>query len=227
MEKNFSEKDISTARAGGDKYYWGAAREAVRNLDERMTLADLINRYCIDTDLAHGLVTDYLRSLPSHTELVARAFILYTLLVSTRDELARILGIEHELLAEAARGSQNKPVDDEAIRESAGYDKATDRNVAESSKTDSAAQYNITDDDIGGSALEGVTYQDRTAHVSPVQTFLQETKRLMVGICGHCAQNYDVFLLEQAGIIKENPGKLTAQILAFTDRLTPPRDEDR
>jgi hypothetical protein len=226
-EMTFEKEDIATAIGGADVYYRGAARDEVAKLSDWMTLADLINRYCTDAELAKKQVTTYLGELPSNDELVARAFTLYELLLSTRNDLADIVGLEKELLEEAAKGKGEKAVDDDRIRESAGYDDVTDEEVAESSKTDRAKEDKVTDADIGKSALDEVTYVDRTMSSSPAVTFMVQTRRLAREIVDHCLNNGDVYLLVEAGLVREDPKALGKQIMDITDKLEPPRDEDK
>jgi len=223
----FTEGYITTAQGGADVFYIDAAQTAVADFAEGLSLTDLINCYCTDPELAKKQVAEYLANLPTNEELVMRSFILFELLKSTRNELADMVGLEKELLAEAARGGEDKSVDDTAISESAGYSDEIDSDVADSSKTDAARQNNVSDEDIGISASEDVSYVDRTVSMSPALTFMIETRRLANGICKHCMQSGDILLQVEAQIAKENPEVITEQILELTENLEPPRDEER
>lgn len=219
--------NIRIAQQGADAYYRDAAKEIVAQMKDEMSITAVIRDYCNDPDTAQTVVDGFVNDLPTNDEKVMRAFILYELLISTREELADIVGQDMRELDEAARSRQNKTVDDKAIRESAGYSDKIDEEVADSHKTDRAQELNITDDDVADSASEGVTYQDKTAMNSPLIAFLKSTRNLAHGIVDHCLQNDDVQLLIDAEVVDISPKQLVWDIKRLTGRLEPPRDEDK
>ncbi|PIR53312.1 hypothetical protein COU76_01635 [Candidatus Peregrinibacteria bacterium CG10_big_fil_rev_8_21_14_0_10_49_10] len=230
-KSEFAEKDIQAAKDGADVYYWEESRRIVAEVDEGITLTDLILIYCKDVDFAEAQVTAYLSKLPSHSEYVMRAFVLFELLRTTRDTLQTITRHECKMQQAAKQAEEDgSAIDDKAIRESAGYSDDVDREVADESKTDKVKEFRITDDEITESAKEGVEYKDRSSETTPIYTFMTETHRLARGICDHCLhpQNSrlcDVQLLIQAGVAHEDPNILIEQIMEMTAVLEPPRPD--
>ena len=167
-----SPENIKKAQEGADLFYREEARRIVAKMDN-IPLADLINNYCTDPEFAEQQVSAYLADLPSSEELVMRAFILFQILVSTRDTLKEITEMEFDVQKEIRKAEESGPaVDNEAIRKSAGFSDKIDREVAEESKTDKAKENDVTDEDIGESASQDVSYEDATANASPYITFV-------------------------------------------------------
>ena len=222
----FEAKDIAAAQNGADVYYRDNANRVMEDAAHIMPLKDLITKYCGDPHFAERLVGEYLADLPTHDELVTRAFILFKVLITTRSDLADIVGMELDMLEEAESGKQDKAVDNDEIRNSAGYGADVDSNVADSFKSDAAKEQNISDFDVGRSASEDVTYRDQTAFISPQYTFKAQTERLARGIVDHCLASGDIQLLVKAGLEKD-PTRIGQQIMRIVTQLEPPRDEGK
>jgi hypothetical protein len=232
----FSEEEQKKATAAAE-FLRMNAEDALRDFEESSGATDedrtfktsfitLIDTYCADPELAEGQVSRFLSMLPKSGNRIANAFVAHAILLTTRNALREKVGIEIDMVEEAERGKeQGRDVRDASIRESAGY--TNDGDVAESALTDAAQEQNITDNDIGESAAEDVSYVDRVKYISPAMTFLRQTRRLAEGICNHCAA--DAALLQRAALTpqEENPSILQRHIQRLMAQVEPVRDEDK
>jgi len=222
-------------------FLWGEARDAVKHFVREQlgeeegakkgtfedALRNLLDHYCSDHALATQQVGLFLEELPHNENKVQQAFFARQILEETRAALRAIVGVEEEIQQEATQSQQEGPaVDNEAIRKSAGF--TNDTEVADSSKTDLARSEGITENDIGESAREGVTYQDQTPIVSRYLTFRKALLRLLSGIFVNVR---DAQLLERAGIVPspghpERAQELQQRIIMLAQELRPPSDDD-
>lgn len=157
-------------------------------------LDHVVRTYCTDIDLAERGVNGFLDDLPRHETPQIDGFIAWKMLHLSARVLSKYVK-EAELLREGkdpisseSLTSEDKTptVDDKAIRDSAGFH--NDQDVANSSLTDKAQDFGITDDDIGSSSRdENFVYKDSVLNVpDPATVYRRATRYLFATIIQSC-----------------------------------------
>lgn len=157
-------------------------------------LDDLVSKYCMDSDLARSSVEGFLNDLPRNKAPNIDGFIAWKMLHGSAAILAKYakeaqLLLEHKdpIANESLTPEDKTPtVDDKAIRDSAGFHK--DQEVADSSLTDKAKEFEITDNDIGNSSRdESFVYKDQIFNVpDPATCYRRATRFLFSTLINEC-----------------------------------------
>ena len=174
--------------------------EAKDALDDfREQLENTVSVYCHDAGLARDGVDAFLKNLPHHPQREIDGFVAWNMLQIIGSVLRKLTG-DAEMLREgkdpiahqSLTDDDKKPtVDDATIRESAGY--TQDEDVAESSLTDKAQDYRISDHDISSSSKdENFTYEDAFEHIpSPAECYRRATHYLFTHLISDCIDTRD------------------------------------
>ncbi|MBI3336331.1 hypothetical protein HYZ98_02060 [Candidatus Peregrinibacteria bacterium] len=203
-------------------------------------LNTLVSQYCMDPGLARTSVDGFLSDLPRHSDPHVDGYIAWTMIQQSAEILARYAR-EAQLLLEGkdpiAHDSltpedKTPAVDDNAIRESAGLDK--DDEVADSSLTDKAQEFDITDDDIGRSARgENFVYKDPIFNVpDPATVYRRATRHLFSTIITQCLgtpppQRLEVLIQHQV-LTKDQVMTIVSEMRRKLDRgLKIPKIDDQ
>lgn len=157
-------------------------------------LDNLVGKYCMDFDLARSSVEGFLNDLPRNKAPNIDGFIAWKMLHGSAAILAKYakeaqLLLEHKdpIANESLDPKDKTPtVDDNAIRDSAGF--RNDQEVADSSLTDKAKEFEITDNDIGSSSRdENFVYKDQIFNTpDPATVYRRATQYLFSTIIQQC-----------------------------------------
>lgn len=157
-------------------------------------LDNVVRTYCTDIDLVEKGVNGFLNDLPQHKALHIDGFIAWKMLHRSASILAKyakeallLREGKDPISSESLTPEDKTPtVDDKAIRDSAGFH--NDQEVADSSLTDKAQQFEITDNDIGKSSRDdNFVYEDQIFNVpDPATVYRHATKYLFSTIIKQC-----------------------------------------